>query len=160
MARKAKEKPKQPKREYKVFEHPADAGVRGRGTSLEEALANAARALFVLAADIDTVRPRQRVRIHLVSTDRASLLVDLLNELIALMDLEGLLFCDVEDLEVRTAGDRLSLDAIAVGEKLCPERHRVRVEPKAATYSQLLVGRIVDGCDPGSVWVAQCIVDI
>jgi len=87
-------------------------------------------------------------------------LVGFLNELVAQMDLEGLLFCDVEDLQVRAASGRCSLDAVAVGEEICPGKHRIRAEPKAATYSQLLVGRIPGGRDAGGVWVAQCIVDI
>jgi SHS2 domain-containing protein len=45
------------------------------------------------------------------------------------------------------------LEATAKGENLDPEKHNVKIEVKAATYSQLKVER-------NEKFLAQCIVDV
>ena len=44
---------------WEHFEHMADVGVRGLGSTRAEALESAARTLIAAVADVDAVRPRK-----------------------------------------------------------------------------------------------------
>ena len=135
---------------YDYFEHQADMGIEGRGPTLEEAFAQAARALFDLMMDIERIRPRKKVPIRCRAHDHEELLVEWLNELLSLADLEGMALG-------RFQVDRLEpngLEGSAWGEPFDPGRHHPRTEVKAATYAMLFVGP-EDGEQ-----VARCVVDL
>ena len=137
------------------FEHGADVGVRGSGSTPEEAFEGAAQALFrLLAEDASAVSPDREEHFECFAAGLEDLLVAYLNELISLADTNGLVFgrfaVRIED----TPDRRFRLSARAWGEPIDPARHRSTVLPKGATYTALRVGR-QDGC-----WVAQCVVDV
>lgn len=143
---------------YEIYDHPADAGVRGWGPSLGEAFANTACALFELITDTELVGPREEVCLDLVSPDREALLVDLLNELIALIDLRRILFREIRDPKISRTREGYRFTGKAVGEAYNPARHIARTEAKAATYSQLRVDR--SSTRPAAArWIAQTIID-
>ena len=141
--------------EFEQFEHGADVGVRGYGSTAAEAFEGAARAVFsLLAEDPASVRPAVETRIELEAAGREELLVAYLNELISLADTKGLVFGDF-DVEIRGGGKRTwQLSGKARGEPFDPERHACTVQPKGATYTALRVGT------EGRRWVAQCVVDV
>lgn len=135
---------------YDYFEHRADMGIEGCGSSMEEAFAQAARALFDLMLDIGQVRPQKRVSIRCRAHDREELLVEWLNELLSCADIEGLALG-------RFQVDRLGkndLEGSAWGEPFDPRRHHPKTEVKAATYAMLFVG------PEGDEQVARCVVDL
>jgi SHS2 domain-containing protein len=78
------------------------------------------------------------------------LLVDWLNALIYHMAVDHLLF---GRFHVVIEGHRLS--AQAWGEAMDRNRHRLRVEPKGATYTALKVAQ-----DSNGIWIAQCVIDV
>jgi SHS2 domain-containing protein len=137
------------------FEHGADVGVRGGGSTVEEAFEGAARALFqLLAEDTGAVSPDREERFECSAGGLEDLLVVYLNELISLADTHGLVFGRFA-VRIEDAPDgRFRLSARAWGEPIDPARHGSTVLPKGATYTALLVGR-QDGN-----WVAQCVVDV
>lgn len=134
---------------YETFEHEADIGIRGFGNSLEEAFENAAVALYSVMVDIDKIAPTKNKVIAVSAPDRELLLVEWLNALLALSDIERLVFSKFE-VKIKDT----SLTGIAWGEPLDRVRHETHVEVKGATYHMLSVKE-----EDGRYW-AQCVVDV
>ena len=135
---------------WEHFSHQADIGVRGIGTSREEAFEQAALALTAVVTDPQTVRPKEAVEIACEAPDDELLLVDWLNALIYEMATRHMLW---SRFTVRIEGQRLQ--ATAWGEKTDVARHQPTVEVKGATYTNLSVRQ-----DETGAWLAQCVVDV
>ena len=140
-----------PKFEY--FDHEADIGIVGYGRDLEEAFEQGAKAMFNIMADINTIAREKKVDIEVRANDKEALFIEWLNELLARKDIEGMLFSEF-DVRIEEKGDMLVLKGTAKGEKINYEKHRIDIEVKAATYSQLKIEKI-DG-----MWKVQCVVDV
>jgi SHS2 domain-containing protein len=138
---------------YEILDHVADAGVRGIGATRDEAFAEAARGMFALMADLAAVQPTTGVHIEAQADTLEGLLVAWLGELLRERDVQGMLF---SRFEVRIEGEdgRWRLSGRAWGERIAPERHRLGVEVKAATYSGVRVEQ------RGADHIAQCVVDL
>ena len=134
---------------FENFAHDADIGVRGRGATLAEALANAGRALTAVVADPASVREVLSVEIACEGSDPEALLFDWLNALVFEMATRRVLFARYE---VRVDGAELA--ARAFGEPVEVSRHHPAVEVKGATWTGLRVAR------EGGTWVAECVVDV
>jgi SHS2 domain-containing protein len=134
---------------FETFAHDADIGVRGRGVTLAEALANVGRALTAVVTDPATVREVLSVEIACESSDPEVLLFDWLNALVFEMATRRVLF---GRYEVSVEG--ASLVARALGEPVEVARHHPAVEVKGATWTGLRVAR------EGGTWVAECVVDV
>jgi SHS2 domain-containing protein len=135
---------------FENFAHDADIGVRGRGSTLAEAMANAALALTSVVTDPAGVGERLAVEIDCEANDPEVLLFDWLNALVFEMATRHVLFGRYE-----VAIDRGRLHARAFGEPVDVERHQPAVEVKGATWTALRVAREADGS-----WVAECVVDV
>lgn len=133
-----------------TFDHQADIGVAGEGTTLAAAFAYGARAMFSIMYDLERVVPATEVRIRCSASDDELLFVRWLNTLLAEADVRGLAFADFDVAEV--ADHRL--DGIARGEPYDPVRHGRGVEVKGATLTELKVARGPAG------WRAQTVVDV
>ncbi|RLE29882.1 archease [Candidatus Acetothermia bacterium] len=138
---------------YEILEHEADAGVRGIGSSLEEAFCEAARGMFSLMVDLEEVRPERAVPVAVEAETLEVLFVSWLGELLALRDLRGMVFSRFE-AKIKKADGGWALEGKAYGEPLDPARHKPAVEVKAATYYGVKVGK-----DDGR-YIAQCVVDL
>ena len=138
---------------YEILEHEADAGVRGIGGTLEEAFCEAARGMFSLMVDLEAVRPERGVPVRVEAETLEMLFVSWLGELLALRDLEGMVFSRFA-AKIAREGDKWVLEGTAYGEPLDPERHKPAVEVKAAAYYGVRVGK-----DDGR-YIAQCVVDL
>ncbi len=135
---------------YEVFEHTADLGLRVRAGSLEQLLAEAARALFsTLVVNLDAVRCVQEKTYQIAGHEPDYLLFDWLAELLYTFETEHLLLADFA-VRVNDAG----LEATCHGEPLDRQRHELDHEVKAITYHALKVEPTADG------WLAEVIVDI
>jgi SHS2 domain-containing protein len=134
---------------FENFAHDADIGVRGRGATLAEALANAGRALTAVVTDPASVREVLSVDVACQSSDPEVLLFDWLNALVFEMATRRVLFARY-DVKVKGA----SLLARAFGEPVEVARHHPAVEVKGATWTSLRVAR------EGGSWVAECVVDV
>lgn len=134
---------------YETFEHEADIGIRGFGASLEEAFAHAAAAMYSVMVDLDRVVAVEKRTLSVHAPERELLLVEWLNGLLALSDIERMVFS-----KFAVTMGRMELTGEAWGERLDHERHEPRVEVKGATYHMLHVG-----AEAGR-FVAQCVVDV
>jgi SHS2 domain-containing protein len=135
---------------WEHFAHGADIGVRGFGTTREQAFEQAAVGLTAVITDPAAITEAGGVVITCQAPDGELLLVDWLNALIYEMATRRWLF---GRFAVRISGQNLS--AQAWGEALDVARHRPAVEVKGATYTGLRVARQAEG-----LWVAQCVVDV
>jgi len=135
---------------FRVLEHTADIGFEAFGATRQEVFVNAARALMHLMVDLESITPRETVRLEVQGVDSPSLLVNWLSEILFLFDAEGRL---IRDYEV-TLLQETSLVATARGEKFDPARHHAKLLVKAVTYHQLALEQTRDG------WRAQVYVDI
>jgi len=135
---------------WEHFPHQADIGIRGLGSTKEQAFERAAMALTAVVADLDKVEPRKKTKINCQAVDDELLLFDWLNSLLYEMDTRKMLF---SRFEVRI--DRDNLTAIAWGQKIDVSKHQPAVEVKAATYQDLSVRQ-----DESGTWIAQCVVDV
>ncbi|MCD6415022.1 MAG: archease [Candidatus Diapherotrites archaeon] len=139
--------------DYEFFEHKADQGIRGFGNTMEEAFENGAIALFEIMCDTSKVEPKKRVAIHVSAASLETLFVEWLNALLAESDVEGMLFSRFK-VEIKKEGDKYTLTGSAAGEELDGDKHYVKTEAKAATYSGLKSGE-KDGKK-----FFQCVIDV
>ena len=135
---------------WEHFSHGSDIGVRGTGSSAEEAFEQAAIALTAAVADVDAIEQSETVEVRCEAPDLELLLVSWLNAIIYEMAVRRMLFS-----KFRIALDECSLTGTLAGEKVDPERHQVGVEAKGATVTALKVT-----CDRDGQWLAQCVIDV
>jgi len=133
---------------YEYFEHSADVGIVGKGQSLEEAFAEAAKAVFNLMVDIEAVEPIKTIEVQCEAENEEELFVEWLNSLLAEATINDMVFSQF-DVQI----EKGKLVGMARGDDLDPERHELRTEVKAATYSQLKIVK-------DSEFIAQCVVDV
>jgi SHS2 domain-containing protein len=136
-------------KKFELIDHTADIGIAAYGADLKEAFANAAYALFSLMVDLDDVRECLCREARVTADNREDLLVEWLNELIYIFDVDNLL---LKRFEITRLTDK-SLRADCFGEKIDPQRHRIKMGIKAATYHMLRV-------EEGNGWRAQVLLDI
>ncbi len=134
---------------YETFEHEADIGIRGFGSSIEVSFACIAQAMFdLMSGDICTDNRSERIYIETWGFDLESLLVAWLNELLTQADLHSFIF---RKFEIRIQDFYLS--GYAWGENFIPGEDQ-GIEVKGATLTEVRVEKTVD------YWLTQCIVDV
>jgi SHS2 domain-containing protein len=135
--------------DFETFEHESDVGIRGFGATEEQAFANAAVAMYSVMVDVELVEPKESRTVKVAAEDREQLLIEWLNALLAISDIDRLVF---SRFEAQFAGNTLT--GKAWGERLDRERHDAKVEVKGATYHLLRTVR------EGGRYIAQCVVDV
>ena len=124
-------------KDFELIEHTADVGIMAYGADVREAFINAARGMFSLMVELESIREIEYRDIEVSAPDEESLLAAWLNELICLFDAENMLF---SRFEITEFGDT-HLRAKAYGEPVDGSRHKLKVGIKAATYHMLEVDR-------------------
>ena len=135
---------------WEHYDHGADIGVRGVGTSKESAFEQAALALTAVVADLNEVKPVTQIEVDCEGADDELVFVDWLNTLIYEMATRRMLF---SRFEVRLRDNGLS--GRLWGEPVDVERHHPAVEIKGATLTTLSVTE-----NEHRQWVAQTVVDV
>ncbi|MDR7464123.1 MAG: archease [Armatimonadota bacterium] len=134
---------------FEVFDHPAEAGIVAYGRDLPELFANAARGMFHFIVDPATVQVREcRPRV-VAADDLEGLLVAWLNDLLVVLNADE--FLPREFLVEEVTSTRVQ--AGLAGEPVDPQRHRFRLDVKAATYHGLRLER-------GDGWSARVLFDV
>jgi len=133
---------------YDYFEHDADVGVCGKGATVADAFAGAARAMFAIQTDLDSVQHRERIEVEFEEGDTELALVRWLNALLAASCERGLAFG-----EFGLAREGELWRGWAEGERWRDGLAR-GTEVKGATLTMLSVLR----SDAG--WEARCVVDV
>jgi SHS2 domain-containing protein len=139
---------------FELFEHKADIGIKGIGETLEEAFSEGAKAMFSLMVELESVKAIKEVEVRVKADDVEALFVEWLNELLYLKDLKQMVFSEFKVKEIKKENSGFSLKGVVVGEEIDFEKHQLKIEVKAATYSQLRVWKENGKC------FAQCVVDV
>ena len=129
------------KKNFEIIDHTADVGIIAHGVDMKQAFANAATGLFSLITDLDIVKETLCRDIEVTATDKESLLVEWLNELIYRFDTENIIFKRFDITELNDT----RLKGRSYGEKVDNSRHELKTGVKAATYHMLKVDKN-DGC--------------
>jgi SHS2 domain-containing protein len=135
---------------WEHFQHGADIGIRGYGTTLGQAFEQAALALSAVICDPDEIQPLQAVSIHCSSDDNEILFVEWIDAIVYEIATRRMLFSQFQV----TINDQ-QLNATIYGEPIDIPRHAPAVEVKGATLTALSVAE-----SPAGLWRAQCVVDV
>jgi SHS2 domain-containing protein len=123
------------KNDFEIIDHTSDIGIRAFGTDLPEAFANAARGMFSLIVDPDSIRESLHRDINVKAPDKEVLLVEWLNELLYYFDTDGIIF---KSFEVKSLTDT-DIQARCYGEKADKSRHELKRGIKSTTYHMLKI---------------------
>ncbi len=130
------------------FEHDADVGIIGRGSTIEQAFETAAQAVFAIVTDLDAVQPDTAVVFEFKEDDLELAFVTWLNLLLGKARELGMVFCR---FRIHRQGDLWHAEVR--GEKWHAALER-GVEVKGATLTMLSVKQT------GAIWEARCVVDV
>ena len=136
--------------QYEFINHTADLGIKVRGLSLKELFENAARAMFDLIVDLDTVKTRNQITIEIKGDELEELLANWLRDILYRYNGDEYLLKEFKIEKISPEG----LKARVRGEKLDMSRHSLKREIKAVTYHDLKIKKL------NHEWQAQIIFDI
>ncbi|MCJ7794009.1 archease [Candidatus Bathyarchaeota archaeon] len=129
---------------FEFLEHTADAYIAAYGTTMEEALANAALAMFEVMTDTEKVSPNHKETVEVEAEDEYALLYSWLEALLVKFEVNNTLYSKFEVHSFKETKDGFKLKATVWGEKFNPEKHPQKVAVKAATYHQMEIIRQID----------------
>lgn len=130
------------------FDHDADVGIIGRGSTLEQAFESAARAMFGVMVDVTAVRNESAVHFDFEEADAELALVTWLNLLLAHARESQMV---LGYFHVQREGSTWHCEA--GGQRWKREMER-GTEVKGATLTMLSVKQNASG------WEARCVVDV
>ncbi len=139
---------------YEYLDHQADLGIRGIGTTPEEALSQGAQAMLAAMANTEHVQESTSLTQHCRAPDIASLFVEWLNELLYQREVNDMLLKSAHVVCLEQGDRGWILEGVATGEPLDLNRHEIHTEIKAATYFGLAYRCEADR------YVIQCVVDV
>jgi SHS2 domain-containing protein len=132
----------------------ADIAFSAWGKDLEETFIAASDATVnVMVENLDSIQPLEKREFQLKNEKLDMLLFDLLQELIYYKDSEKLML-RVHQIQIKKEEGQYVLKAIALGERLDPNRHATRADVKAVTLHRFQLVKTDQG------WKAQIILDI
>ena len=108
----------------------ADIAFEAESPTVDGLFEECARAITDIMVDPKSLRPKTERKFAFESEDLDRLLYDFMTELIVVKDVDSLLF---RDFRVSVAPGGRSLTAVARGEPIDRERHRLRNDVKAVT---------------------------
>ncbi|MEM2021196.1 MAG: archease [Zestosphaera sp.] len=132
-------------RDYKFLEHTADAYFEAFGETLEDAFANAGKALFGVMLNTSKVECKVRRLVVDEGMDAYNALYRWLEDLLIIQSVEKLVFSQFTVSFEKEVKDESDLDkplkflGEVCGETVDPGRHEVKNEVKAVTYSLMKI---------------------
>ncbi|TAJ43993.1 archease [Methanofollis fontis] len=128
--------------------HQADVKVHVEADTCGHLFSETARAMFCLMYCRCEEGGVER-RVSVTSTDRHSLMIDFLSELLFIAEVERLVFSSFDVTVTDTA-----LEAVARGERFDPAKHRGGMEIKGVSYSGLRIFR------DGNLFCCEILFDV
>ncbi|MCX6711232.1 MAG: archease [Candidatus Woesearchaeota archaeon] len=113
----------------------ADAKFQASGRNVEEALSNAAYAMFSLMVDAK-VGEKEEKNINLSAADIEHLAVNFLEELLFLIDSESFILSRIKSIRIQKKG-KYTLTAAVTGDNL--KNYKFREVVKAVTFNELKI---------------------
>jgi SHS2 domain-containing protein len=137
------DKEEQEKR-FKFLEHTADAYIEAHGTSLEEAYANAAIAMFQVMTETSKVEPKTEESIEVEGKDLSSLLYSWLEELLVRHEIKNRLYSKFHIEIIEFQKESYKLKAKIYGENFNSNKHPSKTEVKAVTFHMMEINQSGD----------------
>lgn len=139
---------------YFYEDHTADVQVKCWAPTLGEAYEQAAYSLMAtITSDLKKISLKNEKKITIQGEDRESLLFDFLSEFLYIFDVEGLVFGEINVVEIMQ-NQIYELTAILKGEPFSKEKHEIGTEVKAITYSLMKIEKEKEK------WVIRVVFDI
>ena len=135
---------------YEIFEHTADIGVRITGKDPKELFKNAGLAIFQISSRKQFTKDKKHtvIRIKQKAESLEELFINWLNELLSLSAANGLIFHNIKINKL----EGNNLEALCTGSGI--SNYKVNIEIKAATYCDLKIEKIGPG------WAAKVVFDV
>lgn len=137
---------------WKFHPHTADAKFEAYGGTREELFVNAGVACFEIITETDKIKPTQGFPIRVRADKLEKLLFDYLDELLFLLDTEGLVVGAVKELTITEKKDFFELTAVVKGDY--HKNYDVSCNVKAVTYNDMHIKETPDG------WECMVVVDL
>jgi len=138
------------KKKYKLLDHTADLAIQVNGKDLNDLFRNSSIAIMDLSYPIYTVKNKIEHTISATGNDAEQLLVNWLQEILYLMEVKKLVFCDI-GLEIT---NRTQAKGTLFGEKINYKIHEPLNDIKAVTFSNLKIVR------KGNNYSTEIVLDI
>ncbi len=138
---------------FEYFDHTADTLFRAYGDDFEEALANALLAVYNVIVDTKTVQKKESRKITVSASKKETLIYDLFEELLFLLDTESFLGCVVKELSVIEKDGLFTVSTTLLGDTNA-SLYDVFGQIKAPTYNEMEIGVI-----EGKVFI-QAVLDL
>ena len=138
---------------FEYFDHTADVMFRAYGRGFEESLSNAVLAVYNVITDTEKVAPKAERSFTVSSAKRESLVYDLFEELLFLLDTEGFLCHEVASLSVEEKEGSVEASVTLRGDADISS-YEVVGDIKAPTYHEMEIGEV-----GGSTYI-QAVLDI
>ncbi len=135
---------------FEYFEHTADIGIRGYGTSFNEALESVAQGMMKQIIETDTLNPQTQITFNITGSSLEERVVNFLNHLIYLFETKKFIPLNYQLAET----EEKELSIHLTGDTFDPQRDQYNLEVKAATYHMLEVKETPLG------WQIQVVIDI
>jgi len=127
---------------YEQFPHTADIGIRVFGKDPKELFENAAFAMLDTIADLEGLKGELEESFQLQAQDAEELLVVWLDELLYNFYTKQIIFFKFQIEELTDT----HIKARAFGRTIGANRNRLKMEIKAATYHDLKIQKMPEGC--------------
>ncbi|MCX5700510.1 MAG: archease [Candidatus Omnitrophica bacterium] len=135
---------------YEIFEHTADIGLRVKGKDLKELFKSAGLAIFEISSRKQFTKNKNHI--NLIVRQNADnldeLFINWLNELLSLSSAKGVIFHGIKINKF----ENNSLEAQVVGSDM--NNYKVNMEIKAATYHGLKIIQDENG------YIAEVVLDV
>ncbi len=119
---------------YKFFEHTADVKFRAYGKTLEEAFKNVILATTKIMTD-EKIKPKEEKTITKTASKKESLLYDMVDELLFLIDTEAFITAEVKELKITEEDNQFKLTATLSGD--IADNYEINTHIKAPTYTEM-----------------------
>ena len=137
---------------FVFIDHTADVKFAAYGFSFEEALSNAAAAMFSVMANVDALGDGEKVKIEEKAETLEELVGYTLGDILAESSSQEMFFSRFRVDSFRKEGDGYALSGTAFGEDMTPEKGKTDI--KAVTMHEIAVAR------EGSLWKITVLLDI
>ena len=122
------------------------------GIHLEQTIREVVLAMMNVMTSSENIRSEETRETTLSSSDLEILVVNYLTEYLYYFDAERLLFSDVtiSPIQFNEETGEYTISSISYGEKFDPQRHEMKTEIKAVTYSFL---EVIQKKEKSEIWI-------
>ncbi len=137
---------------YEFHDHTADIQIHAVGDTLEQTIRQVVLAMMNVMTSSEDIRSEETRETTLSSSDLDILVVNYLSEYLYYFDAERLLFSDVtiSPIQFDEETGEYTINSISYGEKFDSQRHEMKTEIKAVTYSFL---EVIQKKEKSEIWI-------